>query len=184
MLPEPKNPSTSSEATQPTPPAPPLADQNLEGFSDFEKVQQEFDPNAPEVKANDETAAQPALPTFSPDQVYSAKDLMTGTTALTMLALRATGREITSKHVGLFKAAIEWAAPNVIRTDAVLEQMEIGQAMAQLGIIKGSIPGLGETKQVDPKYRLAAGALVLGFAVWGGIHAIGKAEQNERSRAA
>lgn len=131
----------------------------------------EIPTDQPEFRVLDdepEGAAATLLPEGASVEPFTAEEIVSGAAFVLVLGLRLENDAETAA----FREAFGWVLRPVLPTAKVLEQLEIGQALAQYGIGKGMGLGGGGLDMLPAWARLAAGVVALGVAGYMGKQAV------------
>lgn len=96
---------------------------------------------------------------------FTGEELANGTAMLLMLGLRLQSPE----EVEAFKRAFQ--ASTFLPPAQVLDMLKVGEALAQYGIGKNRLPGMGRVENLPPWVRIVLGGAVLALAAYGGVRA-------------
>lgn len=144
---------------QTPPPPPPTPDPesttNPEGFTPLEG--ETFDELPPGPK---------------PIQPFSGEEIVNGTAMILALGLRFQSVEEANAFTSAFRAGILPMLPPA----AVLDALRVGDALAEYGIGKNRLPGVGNMAALPAWLRLVVGGLVLAMSAYGGINAAKNAQ--------
>lgn len=144
---------------QTPPPPPPTPDPesttNPEGFAPLEE--EVFDELPPEPE---------------PVQAFTGEEIVNGTAMILALGLRFQSPEEANAFMAAYRAGIVPMLPPA----AVLDALRVGEALAEYGIGKNRLPGMGNMAALPAWLRLVVGGLVLAASAYGGINAAKNAQ--------
>lgn len=144
---------------QTPPPPPPTPDPesttNTEGFTSLEGEPFDELPPGPE-----------------PIQPFTGEEIVGGTAMILALGLRFQTPEEANAFVAAYRAGIVPMLPPA----AVLDALKVGEALAEYGIGKNRVPGLGDMAALPAWLRLVLGGLILAASAYGGINAAKNAQ--------
>lgn len=144
---------------QTPPPPPPTPDPesttNPEGFAPLEGEAFDELPPGPE-----------------PIQPFSGEEIVSGTAMILALGLHFQTPEEANAFVAAYRAGIVSMLPPA----AVLDALKVGEALAEYGIGKNRLPGMGNMAALPAWLRLVVGGLILAASAYGGINAAKNAQ--------
>jgi len=137
-------------------PGPPPPDSGSEpGFQPIDDTQVTGEPGFQDLPP----ALEPVIP-------FTGEELANGTAMLLALGLRLQSPE----EVEAFQRAFQ--ASTFLPPAQVLDMLKVGEALAQYGIGKNRLPGMGQAENLPPWVRVALGGVVLAAAAYGGVRAL------------
>jgi hypothetical protein len=102
-----------------------------------------------------------------PIEPFSGEEIVNGTAMMLALGLRFQ----TPQEAQVFANAFKLGIVPMLPPAAVLDALQVGQALAGYGIGRNRIPGLGNLAELPDWLRLVLGGLVLAMSAYGGINA-------------
>ncbi|GEM83915.1 hypothetical protein [Meiothermus hypogaeus] len=146
--------SNPLEPNNPIPPSPPVETEASSGSEAFAPLESEtpFEeiPSAPEA----------IIP-------FTGEEIVNGTAMMLALGLRFQTPEEVQAFTTTYRAGVVPMLPPA----AVLDALKVGEALAEYGIGKNRMPGMGNLADLPPWLRLVVGGLVLAMSAYGGINA-------------
>ena len=107
----------------------------------------------------------PAPP--APIEPFTGEEIVSGAAVVLALGLRFQ----TPEEAQVFTTAFRSGIVPMLPPAAVLDALQVGEALARYGIGRNAIPGIGNLAQLPDWLRLVLGGLVLAMAAYGGINA-------------
>ena len=135
-------------------PLPPTStDDSTLGFAPLEGEEAPFSELPPEP--------EPVIP-------FTGAELVQGATWILVLGLRLQ----TPEEVQAFTEAFQRGVVPMLPPAQVLDMLKVGEALAQYGIGRNRLPGMGGLDQLPPWLRILLGGVVVGMSAYGGIRAL------------
>ncbi|WP_172955582.1 hypothetical protein [Thermus scotoductus] len=107
----------------------------------------------------------PAEPPIIP---FTGEEIASGAAFLLMLGVRVQSEEEKAAFLMAWNGAIGGLMPPA----QVLNVLKVGEALAQYGIGKNRLPGMGSVENLPPWLRILLGGGVLAIAAYGGVRAV------------
>lgn len=107
----------------------------------------------------------PAEPPIIP---FTGEEIASGAAFLLMLGVRVQSEEEKAAFLMAWNGAIGGLMPPA----QVLNVLKVGEALAQYGIGKNRVPGMGSVDNLPPWLRILLGGGVLAIAAYGGVRAV------------
>ncbi|BDG15817.1 hypothetical protein TbrSNM41_05510 [Thermus brockianus] len=107
----------------------------------------------------------PAEPPVIP---FTGEEIAGGAAFLLMLGVRVQSEEEKAAFLRAWQGALFGLMPPA----QVLDVLKVGEALAQYGIGKNRLPGMGSVENLPPWLRILLGGGVLAIAAYGGVRAV------------
>ncbi|GAA5334072.1 hypothetical protein [Thermus hydrothermalis] len=107
----------------------------------------------------------PAEPPVIP---FTGEEIAGGAAFLLMLGVRVQSEEEKAAFLRAWQGALFGLMPPA----QVLDVLKVGEALAQYGIGKNRVPGMGSVENLPPWLRILLGGGVLAIAAYGGVRAV------------
>lgn len=107
-----------------------------------------------------------------PIQPFTGEEIVSGTAMILALGLRFRTPEEANAFISAYRAGIMPMLPPA----AVMDALKVGEALAEYGIGKNRIPGMGDIAALPSWIRIVLGGLILAASAYGGINAAKNAQ--------
>lgn len=107
----------------------------------------------------------PAEPPVIP---FTGEEIAGGAAFLLMLGVRVQSEEEKAAFLRAWQGALFGLMPPA----QVLDVLKVGEGLAQYGIGKNRLPGMGSVENLPPWLRILLGGGVLAIAAYGGVRAV------------
>ncbi|MCX7784600.1 MAG: hypothetical protein N2318_13275 [Meiothermus sp.] len=146
------------EPNNPTPPSPPVETGASSGneAESFTPLEEETSTTFEEIPS----APEAVIP-------FTGEEIVNGTAMVLALGLRFETPEEAQAFMTTYKAGVVPMLPPA----AVLDALKVGEALAEYGIGRNRMPGMGNLAELPGWLRLVLGGLVLAMSAYGGINA-------------
>ena len=99
---------------------------------------------------------------------FTGAELVQATTWILVLGLRLQ----TPEEVQSFTEAFQRGIVPMLPPAQVLDMLKVGEALAQYGIGRNRLPGMGGLDQLPPWLRIVLGGVVVALSAYGGARAV------------
>jgi hypothetical protein len=99
---------------------------------------------------------------------FTGEELVQGITWLLLLGIRPQSQE----EVQAFTEAFQRGIVPMLPPAQVLDMLKVGEALAQYGIGRNRLPGMGGLNQLPPWLRILLGGVVVALSAYGGARAV------------
>jgi len=151
LHPQPEPQPGPASAGEPLPPT--STDDSVMGFAPLEGEEASFSDLPPEP--------EPVIP-------FTGEELVQGITWLLLLGIRPQSQE----EVQAFTEAFQRGILPMLPPAQVLDMLKVGEALAQYGIGRNRLPGMGGLDQLPPWLRILLGGVVMALSAYGGARAV------------
>lgn len=172
-VPDPKRPEQAAESSEP-PPSTEARPSSPDSSDSTPAAEPEFTPlgEAPAFDPLPEGESEPEVIPFT------GEEIATGVAWAVTAGLRLEDKEQIEAFQRAFIAAVPF-----MPTPAVLDALQVGEALAAYGIHKGMVGGTDALAALPPWLRLIIGAGYLAFAVYAGVRAAKEVKGAEEAKA-
>jgi hypothetical protein len=151
LHPQPEPQPGPASAGEPLPPT--STDDSVMGFAPLEGEEASFSDLPPEDG--------PIIP-------FTGAELVQAATWILVFGLRLQ----TPEEVQAFTEAFQRGVVPMLPPAQVLDMLKVGEALAQYGIGRNRLPGIGGLDQLPPWLRILLGGVVVGASAYGGVRAL------------
>ncbi len=99
---------------------------------------------------------------------FTGAELVQAATWILVFGLRLE----TPEEVQTFSEAFQRGIVPMLPPAQVLDMLKVGEALAQYGIGKNRLPGMGGLDRLPPWLRILLGGLIVGLSAYGGARAV------------